>query len=862
MPDPAWRLAKHWSPEQIRWQQRVEARCLDLRPVEAVLREWPKEADGTPEPAPEDLQDWQPIHMLRVRAMVLTLIKDSIADGAVRLVQFYKMSPHVLSDRETALLARARAERGPSAAERATVLWDPEITLLVFALQFTGSAAVEIQCRLLRECYDRGTLARDIMAEVPTVTTAQAAGTVFHLGVARDNDEMIRDALTTYGVDPGALPPFLGAHSPLCLSVMSDHQPTTRVLLDYYKRRGKLEAVLLEPCCALTDTQAAERGDDPLPIRPPYPLVYHAIEHGALRVYSYLLEAYPELVRPQQCPMYEGRLLSTVDVCALHAWLPGLERELSFVPDEGLVALLSGSEEVLEIVNHRLRPTGETMLHLACRAEKPEGEIESAVGLLLRKGVNPLFGEGLDMRGLLPEDVSRARGHTRVADLLKREAARAAIGIVNYNTKLLKEGKKEKRRWALAIAESVATSAERLRGKKRAPQLKRTGLTVPGAVVHQVVRAAKSGDAEALRECCRRWDAEHPDAPACFRTDAWVPVLWHAGHQAGLGGRMRVLKCLVEEMGVRVHRLSPQEAAIIEGHSQQLQQAQPCHTLLASAVFEDHEEAALYLLRAGKERGDIDPEHDCGNGYNLAYLGATRGVSASLMAALLEEGGFDAGALGEEHVTALGLAASSNHVHLVDCFLAYARRHGLMDEALGSCLDPNGDAPPLVAVVIVAKRLDLLKHLVATVPELDLTRFYYEVGRLDVPALQAARLGNLPMLRFLLSPERDADRGRWPINERTDSAGVTLLHNAVFYDKEAKRTKKRADVLAIVEFLLGLGADPTIEDENGETPIDIARRGGLKDAARRMEEVATKGEREEAVSRLVGRSVGMDRIGS
>lgn len=131
------------------------------------------------------------------------------------LTQYPELSTHALSPQEKALLARASMEEGPSAADRATALWDPDMTLLAFSLQFAGQGTerrlVEMQRYLLRRAHERGTLRADIAAQVPGVTTAEGAcGTVLHLAVAINSWEMIGDAVGPYGVNPSRCRPSLG----------------------------------------------------------------------------------------------------------------------------------------------------------------------------------------------------------------------------------------------------------------------------------------------------------------------------------------------------------------------------------------------------------------------------------------------------------------------------------------------------------------------------------------------------------------------------------------------------------------------------------------------------------------------------
>jgi len=213
---------------------------------------------------------------------------------------------------------------------------------------------------------------------------------------------------------------------------------------------------------------------------------------------------------------------------------------------------------------------------------------------------------------------------------------------------------------------------------------------MPAATKADMVEAAKSGNLEQLQEHRRDWDATHPDAPACFGTDACVRALWTAASRAAVKGRMRVLQWLVEEKGVPVHCLSPEEEALIEADYHSDNGDRRWHTPLASAVFGNQEEAALYLLRAGLERGDIDTEHDTGcSGETFAFFATVQGVSPRLLTALLEEGGFDPGSGPDpgDGRTPLSLAANTGNIPLVDALLAYARRHGSIRLALQACLD-------------------------------------------------------------------------------------------------------------------------------------------------------------------------------
>ena len=328
------------------------------------------------------------------------------------------------------------------------------------------------------------------------------------------------------------------------------------------------------------------------------------------------------------------------------------------------------------------------MLHLACRAERPEAEILATVQLLLDKGAHPIV---QDARGRTPGDISKERGHASVTAALTLGATALeqieTVGKSGFRPQVVKAATPAEVDAALASYASArgswsgpseptppATASAAARGPKRAGLKLRPGLRM------EMQKAAKSGDLHKLKECARKWDAEHPEAPVGFGTDVWVPALWLVAHEAGVAGRVRVLKWLVEDMGVRVHRLLPEEKALIRGSAEAT--AEP----LASAIYGNHEAAVLYLLRAGAERGDIDVGHHCGEEYStLLFMAMAQNASAGLLTALMEEGGFDPGAR-EGSYSPLGKAVGLGRMEAMDAILAYARRHGRLESALTCCM--------------------------------------------------------------------------------------------------------------------------------------------------------------------------------
>lgn len=251
-------------------------------------------------------------------------------------------------------------------------------------------------------------------------------------------------------------------------------------------------------------------------------------------------------------------------------------------------------------------------------------------------------------------------------------------------------------------------------------------------VIRELLEAAERGKLERLQARCRMWEEKHPDVPASFGTYAWVPTLWTAAHRAASEGRTRVLRWLVEERGVPVHRLTVEEMGLLLCAGA----AEACDTPLVSAVEGGHEATALYLLRAGLQRGTIDADQNGDEeGSTVLHVGAMEGISADLMAALVEEGGFDptttrcvpVGDETMENETPLAIAAKRGHVHSVDYFLRWARREDLISQAMHFCLDKEMEGVSVFWAAIRNRRLEVVEHVVETVPELDLSNFLYSL---------------------------------------------------------------------------------------------------------------------------------------
>lgn len=263
--------------------------------------------------------------------------------------------------------------------------------------------------------------------------------------------------------------------------------------------------------------------------------------------------------------------------------------------------------------------------------------------------------------------------------------------------------------------ESEAAAAASSSAQALSAGMKRTLLRLPDNVVTEVVDAAARGKLERLQTRCRMWEEAHPDAPACFGTAAWVPALWTVAHVAASAGRTRVLQWLVEERGVPVHRLTLEEKGLLLND---FASSEPYETPMFSAVDGGHEETALYLLRAGLQRGTIDANYN-GNkfGATVLHVGAMKGIGFKLMTAVVDLGGFDpttphrtpAGRSTAE--TPQAIAAKRGHVQLVDYFLRWARRQSLIFEARYHCLDKEKNGVTLTRAAIRNRQLEVVKPI-------------------------------------------------------------------------------------------------------------------------------------------------------
>ncbi len=210
------------------------------------------------------IEDWQPIDMLRARACAFAAIRKGLSDQLAMLMQQYGLSPHVLSDAEAGLLAAAREE---GLAGAASVLCDPDVTLLVYALYHPNEVleCVNNAMDLLRRSHARGgeLWTRDLTAPVPGTLTVGLGGTVVELAVVAHHNAFLRLAVEELGVDSLALSPCLGAHSLLCLCAMADNEEAMRLLLAVYQRRGIKKQAGWTPCCQLTAAEAEARQHDP-----------------------------------------------------------------------------------------------------------------------------------------------------------------------------------------------------------------------------------------------------------------------------------------------------------------------------------------------------------------------------------------------------------------------------------------------------------------------------------------------------------------------------------------------------------------------------------------------------------------------
>ncbi len=364
---------------------------------------------------------------------------------------------------------------------------------------------------------------------------------------------------------------------------------------------------------------------------------------------------------------------------------------------------------------------------------------------------------------------------------------------------------------------------------------------------HELLRAAKRGDLEKVKELLRRGAdpnfttlygmtalhyaamAGHVDVvklllewganPNIRREGEWTPLHYAASH-----GHINIVKLLLErgaDPNIKdISGITPLHVASSKGYSEMVKllldkgadpyaKASSVEMLLGVGPVKDREWTPLHfaaqcghveVVKLFLDR-DVDPNvksRECE--LTPLHLAAEEG-HADVVKLLLDRGA-DPHVVNKYGETPLHLAAKKGRLDVVRLFLEWGIDPNIKDE--------NGRTP---------------LHTAASGGCIEVVRLIIDSGAdpnaADIngmtPLHHAVRVGHVDIVRLLL--ERGADP-----NARDVTSRQTPLHYAA----------EKGDV-NLVKLLLEWGADPSIKDARGRTAAQIAREKGHVDAAELIE---------------------------
>ena len=223
-------------------------------------------------------------------------------------------------------------------------------------------------------------------------------------------------------------------------------------------------------------------------------------------------------------------------------------------------------------------------------------------------------------------------------------------------------------------------------------------------------------------------------------------------------------------------------------------------------------EVANWLLDSGANiNAKTDPQPGYPGAQTALYLAVT--AKKTDVVKLLLERGANPNHKSSDGMSPLGEAAGGGDLDLVRLLVKYRAK-----------VNPGGDIPPLLAALF-ARHIDIVRFLVDSGAAVTVKTIPFHCSLL----MDTSSSKYLDGVNFLL----DAGLN---VNDQ-DDAGSTALHYAVLsfgnrttsYGRNEKGEKivtrdEPEDALPVVKRLLEVGADPTIRDKNGFTPLDYAKK--------------------------------------
>jgi ankyrin repeat protein len=289
-------------------------------------------------------------------------------------------------------------------------------------------------------------------------------------------------------------------------------------------------------------------------------------------------------------------------------------------------------------------------------------------------------------------------------------------------------------------------------------------------------------------------------AITCYRMEAFEVLLSATTSPDSIRGTDGVTALL---LAVRLGRQDMVEGLLAAGAPPNVVCGDGHCTPLQQALIEGHLSLAMLLLNAG-----ADPNLGLGCTHGTA-LQLTVGCGPALVRALLAAGAQPDAVAGSNRATPLQLAIHRNSRVALAALLKAGADASVADSTTGNSL---------LHEAVHTQSSDLVELLVGSTADINATNLSG-----DTPLLMAVRLLSVRnwsiMQRLLRNPNIDCNI--------EDASGCTALHYA------AASTVSSCNSTAVGQ-LLARGADPSVRDKKGHTPLHVAARKGNLEAVQQL----------------------------